>query len=200
MIRNIQRHWFEVWGEEQAQNKILKYLLTVFVGITLIQTLALVVLGLRKPPVIAVSAKESRVLTIIPLTEELKKLEVERVVRSYMSEHYNWDWTKVQDSFSRAAKWVHPDFVKRFIAANENQIRLVREKKISQTFYPSEQKKIPEANRVRVSGDRILNVDGLRAVSPMILEIEYDVGPRTEMNPEGIYITGENVLTQEGSE
>jgi hypothetical protein len=40
MIRNVQRTWFEVWGNETAQNRILKGLLTLLVALLAIETVA----------------------------------------------------------------------------------------------------------------------------------------------------------------
>ena len=48
---------------------------------------------------------------------------------------------------------------------------------------------------MKVTGDRILLVEGLRATNPMTLEVSYDDGPRTETNPSGIYVTAEKLIS-----
>jgi hypothetical protein len=76
---------------------------------------------------------------------------------------------------------------------------MAKEKKVSQRFYISESKFDLKAKAVTVSGDRILVVEGLRATSPLVIQVEYDFGPRTEENPEGVYIVGEKLVSaQEG--
>ncbi len=195
MIRNIKRTWFEVWGAEEAQNRFLKALLVFFITLCCTECIALVILAVRKLPVVAVSATESRVLTIIPPKAEFLESEVKRAVTNYMTAHYNWEWTKIDDAFREASRFVHPDFTKKFLVANDAQIRVTKEKKVSQRFYISESKFDLKAKAVTVTGDRILLVEGLRATNPLIVQVEYDFGPRIETNPEGVYIVGEKLIS-----
>ncbi|MBI3557953.1 MAG: hypothetical protein HY074_16950 [Deltaproteobacteria bacterium] len=193
MIRNIQRTWFEVWGTEEAQNRFLKAILVFFVTLSCTQSVALVVLALRKPPIFAVSSTESRILTVMPPKPELLEAEVRRAVMGYVSARYTWDWQKIEETFNTAAKYISPDFRKKFLAANQDQIRIAREKKISQRFYIADTRADLAAKTVRIGGDRILLVEGLRATNPLLIEVQFDYGARTEINPEGIYIVGEKV-------
>lgn len=195
MIRNIKRTWFEVWGTEEAQNRFLKAVLVFLVTLCCTEAVTLMILALRKPPVIAVSTTESRILTVIPPNAELLESEVRRAVNGYLTAHYNWEWIKIDEAFKTASKFVHPDFSKKFLAANETQARVAREKKVSQRFYISESKFNLKEKTVSVTGDRILIVERLRATNPLSMVVEYDFGPRTEMNPEGVYIVGEKVLS-----
>ena len=195
MIRNIKRTWFEVWGTEEAQNRFLKAILVFFVTLCCTQSTALVVLALRKPSIIAVSASESRILTITPPKPELLESEVLRAVTGYIHAHYNWEWAKIDESFNKAAKYVSPEFSKKFLDANQEQIRVAREKKVSQRFYLVDTKSDIKAKSVKVTGDRILLVEGLRASNPLSVEVQFDYGARTEENPEGIYVTGEKLVS-----
>ncbi len=195
MIRNIQRTWFEVWGTEEAQNRFLKAILVFFISLSITQSVALVILALRKPPIFAVSQTESRILTMTPPRPELLAAEVRRAVTGYISARYSWDWGKIEETFSSAAKYVAPDFTKRFLAANQDQIRIVKEKKISQRFYVADLNVDLAGKVVRITGDRILLVDGLRATSPLTIEVQFDYAARIEMNPEGVYVIGEKVTS-----
>src|SRR3989338_2552632 len=103
MIRNIKRTWFEVWGTEEAQNRFLKALLVFFVVQNVALAVVVTMLAIRKPTVIAVSSTESRVLTVIPPKKELLEAEVRRAVTGYVTSHYNWEWTKIDDAFRTAA-------------------------------------------------------------------------------------------------
>jgi hypothetical protein len=195
MIRNIQRTWFEVWGTEEAQNRFLKAILVFFISLSITQSVALVILALRKPPIFAVSQTESRILTMTPPRPELLAAEVKRAVTGYVSARYSWDWGKIEETFNSAAKYVAPDFTKRFLAANQDQIRIAREKKISQRFYVADLTVDLAGKTVRITGDRILLVDGLRAASPLNIEVQFDYAARVEMNPEGVYVIGEKVTS-----
>ena len=177
MIRNVKRAWFEVWGTEEAQNRFLKVLLGYFFALSCV--LSIVVL----------------ILTITPPPADLLEAEVRRAVQGYVSAHHNWEWGKIDEAFQAASRFVHPDFTKKFLAANEAQARVAKEKRVSQRFYVSSARFDQKAKTGTVSGDRILLVEGLRAANPLTLEIEYDFGPRTEANPEGVYITGEKLLS-----
>jgi hypothetical protein len=194
VIKNIQRSWFEVWGTEEAQNKLLKGLVAFLCALVLIQSIVLMILSLRKLPVIAVSSSESKILTITPPKEEILKEEIRRTITEYVINHYNWDWQKIDESFAKAARLVDPDFQKSFNEANLNQAKLAKEKKISQKFYLDELKFDPKASKAILRGNRIIQVEGLNAVSPLDLEIEFHLGNRSESNPEGIFIVGEKYL------
>jgi len=73
----------------------------------------------------------------------------------------------------------------------------VRRKSLS-VFYPSEISVNAKARSARVAGDRILLVEGLRAASPLSVEVQYELGERTPNNPEGVYIVGEKARTLRG--
>ena len=107
----------------------------------------------------------------------------------------NWEWAKIDESFNKAAKYVSPEFSKKFLDANQEQIRVAREKKVSQRFYLVDTKSDIKAKSVKVTGDRILLVEGLRASNPLSVEVQFDYGARTEENPEGIYVTGEKLVS-----
>ena len=176
-------------------------MLVFFVTLSCTEAIALTVLALRKLPVIAVSATESRILTIVPPRPELLEAEVKRAVAGYVSAHYTWEWGKIDDAFREAAKYVSPEFTKAFLSANEVQVKVAREKKVSQQFYIAELSTDLKGKVARVSGDRILLVEGLRATNPLSLEVQFDYGPRTESNPEGVYVVGEKLLPgSEGGE
>ena len=194
MIRNIQRTWFEVWGNEAAQNEILKGLLLFTLILLALQTIGLVILALRSPFVVAVSSSASQVLIPDPTASSLLEGEVKRVATQYAKFRHGWDFQKIESQIKQAAKLVHPDFEKQFNKANEEQIRIAREKKVSQKFYAEITELNMDTKIIRLSGDRILNVEGLRATNPMSLELTFAMGPRTVANPEGVYITSEKLL------
>ncbi len=195
MIRNVERTWFEVWGNETAQNQILKGLLLVTLALCAIQAIAITCLGLRKPVLIAVSSAETRVLVPSAPNEEILNAEIKRVLSTYLSAHHNWEWAKIHASFEAAARYIGSDFRKRFFEANREQERIAAEKKISQLFYISDLQLDLKSKVATVRGDRILVIENLRAANPMTLELTFDYGPRTVQNPEGIYVTAEKLVS-----
>jgi hypothetical protein len=195
MIRKIERHWFEVWGTETAQNRFLKGLLALLIALLVLQTITIVILGLRKPSLIAVTPTQTGILKVEPPPQELLESEVNRVTREYIAKHYNWDWQRIEQTQKEAIKYVAPEFERAFSKANAEQVKVAKEKKLSQKYYVSDLTTDLQGKVVRVTGDRILLVEGLRATNPMILEVFYDNGPRTGTNPSGIYVTADKLIT-----
>ncbi len=200
MLRNAQRTWFEVWGNETAQNRILKGLLTFLLAIVALQSVALVVLSIRKPALIAVTPTDTRFLAVTPPNQELLESEVKRAITGYLKAHYNWEPSNIDASFKEAAKYVDSSFVKAFLSANQEQIRIAKEKKLSQRFFVAQMSMDMSKKRVVVEGERILLVEGLRAANSITVEVQFDLGTRSIENPEGVFIVGENLISKTSSE
>lgn len=197
MIRNIKRTWFEVWGEETAQNQTLKALLLFVLALTAVESVSLVCLALRKPFIVAVSDTTTKALTVALPTSELLEREAKRVVSIYSKHRHQWEWNNIENRIKVAATYVHPDFEKGFAKANTEQIKIARDKHVSQRFYFDESTIQLNQGKATVSGDRVLILDGLRATNPMTLEIDYQLGNRTPTNPEGVYITSERLVSSQ---
>lgn len=196
MIKNIQRTWFEVWGDETAQNQILKGLTALLIALVAIESVALVILALRKPVLIAVSSTETKVLAAAPPNAELLEQETRRVVSAYIKARHTWEWNQIEAKLKEAVRFVDSDFERAFKKATAEQIRMAQEKKISQTFYPSEITVDVENRKATVKGERILMIDGLRAANSMTFELGIRLNTRNATNPEGVYITSENLITK----
>lgn len=194
MIQRSKQAWFEVWGNEVAQNQILKFLLLIFCFSTLALTTGLVALALRSPPLFAVSSIDSGMLKSNPPPKEYLENEAKRVVTAYLQNRHNWEATSIRSSIGTASKFVDDSFRKAFLQANETQIKIAQEKKISQRFYVSHLDLNLSKGSVFVTGDRILTIDGFRAVNPLVFSLTFHLGERTEQNPEGVYITSEQLL------
>lgn len=194
MIQKTKQAWFEVWGNETAQNQILKYLLIVFGAIIIVLTAAVTALGLRSPPIFAVSSIETGRLRSNPPPKEYLESEAKRVITAYLQSRHNWDASTIQASIGNAARFVDDSFRKAFLQANETQIKIAQEKKISQKFYVSRIDLNLSNGTAAVAGDRILTIDGFRAASALTFQLAFRLGGRTEQNPEGVYITSEQLL------
>lgn len=193
MIRNIKRTWFEVWGEESAQNQILKGLTTLLLVCLCVETISLTVLSLRKPELIAITPAGTGFLMVTPPKEDFLKNEINRAVNGYVTSRFTWQWKEVDKAFTRASKYVDDKFTKTFLEAIQKQIKFAKEKKLSQQLYVDRVSLDLEKRNATVLGTRIILVEGLRAASPFSAQINFDYGDRNQNNPEGIYITGESI-------
>lgn len=194
MIRKTKQAWFEVWGNEVAQNQILKLLLLVFGFANSICAISLVYLATKAPTLVAVSSIESGILRNNPPPKEYLVAEATRVVTAYLQSRHSWTATDVKGSIGKASRFVDESFRKPFLAANEAQIRIAQDKRIIQKFYVSKIEVDLGKGTALVSGDRILTVEGFRAVNALSFNLSLRFGERTELNPEGVYITSEQLI------
>lgn len=199
MILKARQKWFEVWGNEVAQNEILKYLLLIFCVANLVLTISLTILSLRSPPIFAVSSIDTGMLRADPPPKEYLEREAKRVVTAYLEMRHNWDSGTIQTSIGAASRFVDSSFRKAFLQANASQIKIATEKRISQRFYVRQVSVDLQKDVAGVSGDRILTVDGFKAVSSLSFNLKIRLGERTEQNPEGVYVTSEQ-LVENGKE
>jgi hypothetical protein len=194
MIRDIRRKYYEVWGNEEAQNAFLKGLLVGLSILFALQSVIVCILSFRKPVLIAVEKSETQIIQSKPPSEEILSLELKRVVQSYLEAHYNWDPSTIESAHQLASQYVSEELIKAFKLANAEQVKLAKEKKLSQKVYIANLQVDSKSLTARGTLDRILMVDGLRAASVLTLEIHFQYGPRTTNNPEGIYITEEKAI------
>ena len=199
MIRDIRRSYFEIWGNEEAQNVFLKGLLTLVSCLFLVQSIALCIVAMKKPTLVAIGSSETKILTLTPPTAELLSDELKRIVKKYAETHYSWDSSTVEKAHENASHYVGAEFIKAFNAANLEQVKLAKDKKLSQRVYFTDVSVDSKALTARISMDRILSIEGLRAVSSLVLDLSFEYGPRISTNPEGIYITSEKVVRSEAN-
>ncbi|MBI4925854.1 MAG: hypothetical protein HY843_08020, partial [Bdellovibrio sp.] len=195
MIRKIERPYFEVWGNAESQNLILKWLLLIFCSVILIESISLVILGLRKPVLIAIGEENTAVFKVKSTTQETLEREAKRTLSGYIQNHYTWDSKNIDEHFAIAAHYVFEKQIQNFKLANAEQIRSAKERKLSQRVHVSELLIDMQVKAARVTMDRILDVEGIRAVTPLILDLSFDFGQRTKDNPEGIYVISERNIT-----
>lgn len=194
-MNSLKRKYFEIWADEEAQNLILKWILIFALVLILVETVALCALSLKKPILVAVGENETRVMTLTPPKPELLRSELESTLKKYVETHYNWDFTTIEKAHEAASKYVAEGFRKAFLAANADQVKLAKERKVIQKVYLS---KPPVIDSDKLTGkitlDRIFSVEGITATAPLTVEVKFDYGPRTDSNPEGVYITDEKLI------
>lgn len=193
MIRQIQRKWFEVWADEEAQNRILKYLLMIATITTVVQLVVIVVLAFRRPLIVSVTDENSSAIQYHEPSPERLLREVIRAIESYLRKRHNWDWATIEAKSKEAVLYIAPEFREKFFVNIQEQIRVAKEKQVSQRLFPYEPQVDMKGKKALVKAERILIVNGIRAAQELRLEVGFTLGERTERNPEGVYVTSENL-------
>ncbi len=191
----IKKHWFEVWGDEQAQNSILKLFLLLFTVLLVCTTSALTYLSLRPPTIIEISPRKTSLVST--KKSNLKYIEDEtiRTLKTYLLSRHNWTPSTIKEQAQFASKYVLKKDLKKFIRSNKAQIKMATKKNISQSFYIKKSFLDLDKKTMKITADRILNISGITTAKTLKFELKYDYGKRSINNPEGIYITHEKLLT-----
>ena len=175
-------------GRLLHSNQFLKLFTFMSLAISLVLT-GLLAFILGKPP---------RVLTFnsvgVPLSESAKntsETEIQAAAAAYIQNRYIWTPSDIGAKFGRAKEFVLEKDKASFDTAVAEVIKFVTEKSVSQKVYPSSLEVSIKQGMVRVSGERITTVQGLKAASDLKLELTYVSGERSEANPWGIYIVKE---------
>lgn len=193
MIRQIQRKWFEVWADEEAQNRILKYLLLLVTVMTVVQLVVIVVLAFKRPLIVSVTNEQTSAVQYQEPNPDRLLREVIRAIESYLRKRHNWDPTTIEAKSKEAVLYIAPDFREKFFVNVQEQIRVAKEKQVSQRLFPYEPQVDMKGKKTTVKAERILIVNGIRAAQALTLEVGFTLGERTERNPEGVYVTSENL-------
>ncbi len=194
-IKNARKTWFETWGEEAAQNTFLKGLLLFCTVILTAETALITIFTLRKPAIFAIGEGASDALKVTPPTSEVILKETERTLKSYVAGRFTWDYQTIEDSFKKLIPYIEEDFIKKFQSAAAEEIKFARKKRMTQRFFINDVNLNKDEGKAVILGDRIISVDGLRAVAPLTLEITFALSKRTPENPEGVYVTGEKIIS-----
>jgi hypothetical protein len=195
MIRKIQRRWFEVWGDEEAQNRILKYLLLLFAAFCAVELIVITALAFKKPLIVSITDEVTRPLQASDPAPSALAKELMRAITNYLKTRHNWEPATIEARTKAASQYVGPDFREKYLINTQEQIRLAHEKQVSQRLYPEEPQLDMKAKTATVHAERILIVNGIRAAQSLNLEISFTLGERSEANPEGVFITSEKLET-----
>ena len=176
-------------GELTHSNQFLKLfsLITLFVT-----SLALIVAfgAQNKTPIIVPLAKdgtEIERMDVVPKAED----QIDAATRRYLELRYHWDPKTVQAKFKSAEKFILPSAMKAFNAATGPIVKFSTEKQVSQKVYPDHLFVSLADKTVSVTGDRLTDIQGLRAAGNLKLTLFFENGPRTPENPWGVYIVKE---------
>lgn len=193
MIRKIQRRWFEVWGDAEAQNGILKYLLLLVTVFCTVELVVICVLAFKKPLIVSVTNDKTAIIEQSEPSSNALVKEVIRAIKNYLKARHNWDWTTIEAQTKSGAQYLAPDFREKYLIRSQEQIRLAKEKQVAQKLFVEEPEVDLKNRKTVVKTERILIVNGIRAAQELVFEISYNLGARTESNPEGVYIVSDEL-------
>lgn len=177
-------------GSLSESNQFLK-MFSILAGLIAIVLCVALLLVITRPPTVlpisAISAEEFRVSEKLPAPEQ----EVRAAIRRYLDRRYHWSPNDVKNQLAAAEAFILPANAKAYQTAAENVRRFSMEKVVSQKVYPEQIDVNVEKKLVRIRGDRLTEIQGLKAAGSLGLELSFESGPRTKENPWGVYITKE---------
>lgn len=169
-------------------NQFLKVFSLSLVTLCLFAILLATILA-NKAPVVLTLTPTANLLetTTLPKPED----EIQAAIRVYIESRYRWEPSNVVKRLKDAEAFVLPSSMKAYQAAVANIARFSTEKLVSQRVYPEKLSVNLEKRTVFVNGDRITSIQGIKAAGDLRLELSFESGSRSKVNPWGIYINKE---------
>lgn len=158
--------------------------LVVSVGLMVVVFVALA----RKPIVIALT-ENAGVLETVDMPKP--EAEIRRAVLAYIERRYNWTSATVDQNLDRARAFVSSQFAQNYLQGVSNVRKFSKEKGVTQRAFASGLTVDLKRRVVSIAGDRITEIQGLRAAGALNLELSFQSGPRTSDNPWGVYVVKE---------
>jgi hypothetical protein len=177
-------------GELTHSNQFLKLfsLITLFITI---MALMVAFSSQNKVPLVVPLAQdgtEIERMNVFPKAED----QIEAATRRYLDLRYHWDPKNVQAKFQSAQKFILPSSMKAFLTSTAPIMKFSTEKQVSQKVYPDSNIHVDlNSKTISITGDRLTDIQGLKAVGNLKLTLFFENGPRTPENPWGVYIVKE---------
>jgi hypothetical protein len=175
------------------KNELLKFfaaaamLMSILVATVLTQTVS-------KPPIVIPLASSGDIYG--DGTMPKPETEIKKAINAYLELRYKWEPKNVEEKLKTAENFIAPQSLKAYRTQIANVARFSKEKLVTQKIYPSDLSVDLDTHKVRIVGDRITSIQGLKAAGDLTLELEYQGGDRTKVNPWGIFITKEKEANQ----
>lgn len=157
-------------------------------------TLLFMVLGV----ILVMATKEPMVITLGPdgkaierITQPKAEDQIREGIKKYLEKRYQWEPENVVKKLKDSESFITAQSLKAFRGSVLNIAKFSTDRQVSQKVYPSTIEINIEKNTALITGDRVTAIQGLKAAGNLKLELTYESGPRTEMNPWGIYISKE---------
>lgn len=175
-------------GDLLHSNQFLKVF--SFSGLVLVfMVLGVVMVMATKEPVVITLGPDGKSIerTVLPKAED----QIREGIKRYLEKRYQWEPEDVMQKLKDSEKFITPQAMKAFQRAATNVARFSTEKIVSQKVYANNIEVNLSKNTVLITGDRITSIQGLKAAGNLKLELTFESGPRTQVNPWGVYISKE---------
>lgn len=171
-------------------NQFLKLFSFFSVGVSVL-SLILNLVMMTRPPLVITLAADARVIEQrdIPKPED----EIKMAVKKYIEYRYKWEPTTVVDRLKIAEIFISPQSLTAFKASTAGVAKFSTDRLVAQRVYADDDKiKVNlEKKIVSILGDRVTAIQGLKAAGDLKLELSFESGGRTKLNPWGVYIVKE---------
>lgn len=186
------RRFFEIWGDAEAQNCLLKGLLMFFTLLLALATVSLTILALRKSPLYVISEHlTSEVQAQVESTATLD-IETRHAISRFVGLRMNWEAPTINIWKTQILELIAKEVRPKFVQSQTQMLQAIKTKQMNQKFYLTSLKLIADQKLAVIEGSRLIEVDGVKAVLPATLKLQFAFGDRTSANPEGIYIVSED--------
>ncbi len=176
-------------AELSHSNQFLKMFAVGSLALSLVLSALVFVAFARKPIVIAIT-ESAEILRQVDLPKP--ESEVRQAILAYVERRYNWTSQTVDQQLERAQLFIASANMQSFLQGTSNVKRFSKEKVVTQRAYASNVVVDLKRGVALVTGDRITEIQGMRAAGALNLELSFQSGPRTSSNPWGIYIFKES--------
>ena len=144
------------------------------------------------------ATKEPMVITLGPDAKAIERIampkaeeQIREGIKKYLEKRYQWEPENVVKKLKESESFINVQSLKAFRGAVFNVAKFSTEKQVSQRVYPNTIEVSLDKNTALITGVRVTTIQGLKAAGNLKLELTFESGPRTEMNPWGIYISKE---------
>ncbi len=117
--------------------------------------------------------------------------EIKTAIKRYIELRYKWEPTSVKDRLKLAELFIAPQSLAAYQLATSNVSKFSIDRQVMQRVYADRVEVNLEKKTVAIFGDRVTAIQGLKAAGDLKLELSFDSGPRTRLNPWGIYVVKE---------
>ena len=175
-------------GELMHSNQFLKFFAIVALFLTTLSMVVVLTVVNKAPTVLTLLSDGSAVeKTTLPKPED----QIDKAVRRYLELRYRWEPKTIQSKIKQSESFILPTAVKAFETSTAPIVKFATEKLVSQKMYADHVFVNLENKSASISGDRLTDIQGMRAAGPLKLTLFFENGPRTPENPWGVYISKE---------
>lgn len=178
----------QMLGELMHSNQFLKMFSVSLTIVTALSLIIVMIFATREPLVITLDNKGHVIeKTEFPKAED----QIKEAINHYLDKRYHWEPENVVERLKESEVFIAPKTQKAFREAVMNVSRFSTDKNVSQKIYPEKVEVNLKQQTALITGDRVTSIQGLKAAGNLKLELTFEMGSRTEMNPWGIYISKE---------